>query len=101
MIHLTKLDPNKVHYFIRHFEDTPENPLGEIDPMTGQPWKEYDGTGLLTIHGNAGEITGLLRIPPGAYAELKAEVVHREPIKKLIGERWKNQKKLRVEISLE
>lgn len=100
MIHLQKLDPTKVHYIVRHFADTKEDPLGELEPVTGQPWKEYDGTCVLTIHGNAGEIQAILHIPDGAFGELKEVALNQLQLKRLVGERWLNKRRFRRDIPL-
>jgi len=32
-------------------------PIGEIDEQTGQPWKEYDASAVLTVENGIGELS--------------------------------------------
>lgn len=95
MIHLEKLDPAKTHYIVRHFKE----PLGPIDQITGQPWKKYDGTCVLTLHGNAGEIRGIKSVPMGAFFELR-DKLREMGLLRLVGERWIGRSKVLKDIPL-
>lgn len=83
-IHAQKLAQGNVeHYFLRAFA----NPAGPIEPTTGQPWKPYFATGLLSVEDNIGLIGGTLALPKNCLP-LMRDLGERLELSHFIWERW-------------
>lgn len=97
-VHLEEL-PRENRYFIARFF---EEPVGEIEPESGQPWKPYVAICLLSIHGDTGEVKGMVSVPHTALADFRKAVSNLGlNLDHLYAFRWKDGRKRRMKISLQ
>jgi hypothetical protein len=94
--HIDKLPPEKTHYIVRVFSE----PVGPIDPETGQPWKEYDGYCVLSVLDGIAELQGIKTVPPGSFFLLRGDVARQLNLKEIYGYRWENGEKRRVTLTV-
>lgn len=66
--HLKHLDPEAVHYHVRVFA----NPVGELEEESGQPWKPYFMTLVISVRDRLGEVQGAVALPKFALPMLRA-----------------------------
>lgn len=93
--HLELLPSQSQNYVIRFFED----PIGEVDPTTGQPWKAFCAACFLHVVDGVGEVKGLTVLPRGALSALRALSVP-TGLREVFWERWEDGKKRRVRVPL-
>jgi hypothetical protein len=85
------------YYLGRAFEE----PIGKLDPETGQPFKEYVACANLTVRDECGEIGGCVHVPDEALEAIRVQVVPALGLRELFYYRWKNGKKVRIVIPLD
>lgn len=85
--HLTLLPKDADNYEVRVWDDTPADPLGPIDPATGQPIKRYVEHCVVSVKDGVATVTSILKVPPGAWWALR-RALKAKGIKLGAGERW-------------
>lgn len=66
-LHAARLNPDAAHYLVRIFA----SPSGPIEPSTGQPWKPYFSTCVISDFAGVGEIQGALTLPEQSLPPLR------------------------------
>lgn len=66
--HLTLLPRDAQNYLVRVFA----NPPGELEEETGQPWKPYFATVVISVRDRVGEVMGVIGLPKFALPMLRA-----------------------------
>lgn len=89
--HLEKLDPSKIHYLTRFFEQ----PQYLLDQITRQPVSSYDGMCVLTMDTNSiCKVSGIMEVPRFGLHVLRTNIASELQIQNFYGERWKYDPKL-------
>lgn len=85
--HLQKLPRDADNWVVRVFEE----PIGPLDPETGQPWKAYAGVGILTVLDSKpeeAEVQALVSVPWKSFFLLRNKIARVLNLKSIFGYRW-------------
>lgn len=89
--HLEKLDPTKIHYLARFFEE----PQCIIDADTRQPVVAYDAMCVLSVDTPSScRVSGVMSSRPFAFQVLRTDIASELSIHDFRGERWSYDPKL-------
>ncbi len=83
VLHATALDPGSEHHLIRIFAA----PSGPLEKQTGQPWKPYFATCLVSVKDGVGEVTGALTLPRYSLPPLR-DLGRKLKLRKMWFQRW-------------
>ncbi len=81
--HLTLLPKDADNYEVRVWED----PLGPIDPATGQPIKPYTADCVVSVKDGVAWVSSIMTAPKGSWWALR-RALKAKGIKLATGERW-------------
>lgn len=97
-MHLTPIPKDGDSYEVRVFTDTKEDPLGPIDPATGQPWKNWAAGCIIHVKDGVATVTLIKDVPPGSFHAVRKAIKEQLGVTELAvaGERWKGRKKREV-----
>lgn len=95
-IHFEPLPAGLEHYLVRAWREDQCGafPSGQsrIEPVTGQPWADYQACAVLSVHDRAGqrraEIKGIVDLPAFAFPLFRSIAPPLLGLSEIFGERW-------------
>lgn len=70
-----------------------EEPVGTLDPATGQPWKKYAGACVVSVKDGVADVKAVMAVPEGAFWPFRRALRRVLGVVRMIGERWKGGEK--------